>query len=248
MLKELQDLGLSEKEARIYLAALEIGRATADQLAKHAKIKRPTTYVQLESLMKMGLMSTYEEDKKTYFAPESPELLTRLLQKQKESISSKESELKSLLPQLLRQFESAGERPVVRFFPGKAGIESVREDVLSTKEKQMYVIYSHDSNLSNIFSKQEIDSYTDKRNEQGIRSRAIYTNSEYFKTAWVDNITEVRLLSSLQLTMDIRLFDNKVALFSTEGTLFALVIESQQAAASIKQIFEFLWEHAEKKD
>ena len=52
MLKELQDIGLSEKEARVYLAALEIGRATADQLAKHAKIVRPTTYVQLQSLMK----------------------------------------------------------------------------------------------------------------------------------------------------------------------------------------------------
>jgi sugar-specific transcriptional regulator TrmB len=89
MLKELQDLGLSEKEAKAYLAALEIGRATADQLAKHAKIKRPTTYMQLESLMKMGLMSTYEEDKKTYFAPESPELLKRLLTKQKESVASK---------------------------------------------------------------------------------------------------------------------------------------------------------------
>src|SRR5437899_393424 len=100
MHKELQDLGLSEKEASIYLAALEIGRATADQLAKHAKIKRPTTYVQLESLMKKGLMSTYEEDKKTYFAPESPELLKRFLQKQKEELNSKESELDSLLPLL----------------------------------------------------------------------------------------------------------------------------------------------------
>ena len=54
MLKELQDMGLSEKEAKIYLASLEIGRATADQLAKQAKIVRSTTYVQLESLMKKG--------------------------------------------------------------------------------------------------------------------------------------------------------------------------------------------------
>ena len=70
MLKELQDLGLSEKEARVYL-----GQTTADKLAKHAKVNRSTTYVQLESLMKVGLMSTHEERKKTVFAPESPELL-----------------------------------------------------------------------------------------------------------------------------------------------------------------------------
>ena len=121
MLKELQDFGLSEKEAHVYLAALEIGRATADQLAKHSKIVRSTTYVQLDSLMKMGLMSTYEEGKKTYFAPESPELLKRLLLKQKEEMNTKEQELSALLPALLQQFEGAGERPVVRFFSSKEG-------------------------------------------------------------------------------------------------------------------------------
>src|SRR5271169_2125521 len=119
MLKELQDMGLLEKEARVYLAALELGRTTAEKLALHAKVNRSTTYVQLESLMKKGLMSTYEEGKKTYFAPESPELLKRFLVKQKEEIGSKEKDLTNFLPELLRQFQSAGERPVVRFFPGK---------------------------------------------------------------------------------------------------------------------------------
>src|ERR1700689_5744541 len=112
MLKELQDIGLSEKEARVYLASLELGRTTAEKLAKHAKVNRSTTYVQIESLMKKGLMSTYEEDKKTYFAPESPELLKRLLSKQRDELQSKERDLSSILPALLQQFEGAGERPV----------------------------------------------------------------------------------------------------------------------------------------
>src|SRR3989344_9484889 len=114
MIKELQDIGLSEKEAKIYSAALELGAATADQLAKHSKIVRSTTYVQLESLMEKGLMSTYEQGKKTFFAPESPELLKRFLAKQKENIGAKENDLASFLPDLLRLFEGAGERPVVR--------------------------------------------------------------------------------------------------------------------------------------
>lgn len=248
MLKELQDLGLSEKEAKVYLAALEIGRATADRLAKHSKIKRPTTYLQLQSLMKMGLMSTYEEDSKTYFAPESPEFLKRLLVKQREGIESKEKELTSLLPDLLRQFESAGERPVVRFFPGKAGIATVREEVLSAKTKQLYVVFSHDTHMSKIFSQKEIDDYTDRRNASGIRSSALYTNPDSFKTAWVDELTEVRLLSDLPLTMDIRIFDHKTALFSTVGNMFAMVVESVQVTSSMKNIFSFFWRQAEKRE
>src|SRR4051812_35603168 len=109
MLKELQDLGLSEKEARVYLAALEIGQATADQLAKQANIKRPTTYVQLESLMKMGLMSTYEEGKKTYFTPESPDTLKKIFESKKREFEAREQDLTAILPELVRKFEGAGE-------------------------------------------------------------------------------------------------------------------------------------------
>jgi sugar-specific transcriptional regulator TrmB len=221
MLKELQDLGLSEKEARVYLAALEIGRATADQLAKQSKIVRPTTYVQLESLMKKGLMSTYEEGKKTYFAPESPELLKRLLAKQKEELNTKESELSTLLPALLQQFESAGERPVVRFFPGKEGVASVRDEVLTTKEKKTYIIFSPE-HMAKIFSQKYLDEYSDKRKSLGIHSKGIYTHSEFFGHAGLDALTERRFLSpsKLPLTIDVYVFDDKTAILSLEGNLF----------------------------
>ena len=63
-LQTLQQIGLSEKEARVYIAALSLGPATADQLAKQTGINRSTTYVHIKSLMAMGLMSTYEEGKK----------------------------------------------------------------------------------------------------------------------------------------------------------------------------------------
>jgi len=249
MLAELQGIGLSDKETRVYLAALEIGRATADQLAKHAKIKRPTTYVQLESLMRMGLMSTYEENHKTYFAPESPELLKRLLAKQKESIDSKERDLTSLLPDLLRQFESAGERPIVRFFPGKEGVTTSREEALGTKEKKIYTIFSYE-HLRKLYSEKELDEYSDRRKELGIHSRGIHLHKPYFQKSGLSNLTERRFLHPklLPLTIDISIFDNKTALRSLEGTLFGVIIESEQIAANMRMIFEFLWSSAEKPE
>jgi sugar-specific transcriptional regulator TrmB len=245
MLKELQDIGLAEKEAKVYVAALEIGRATADQLAKQAKIVRPTTYVQLESLMKKGLMSTYQEGKKTYFAPESPELLRRLLLKQKDDLTSKERDLTSLLPDLLRQFEGAGERPVVRFFPGKEGITTVREHILSAKEKKTYVIYSP-VHLAKIYSDAELDDYSDRRKALGIHSKAIYLFQDFFNRAGLDELTERRFLSPslLQLTIGITVYDDNTVIYSHEGNLFGLVIQSVQIASSMKAIFDFLWNQA----
>jgi sugar-specific transcriptional regulator TrmB len=246
MFKELQELGLSEKEARVYLAALEIGPATADQLAKQAKIKRPTTYVQLESLMKTGLMSTYEEDKKTYFAPESPELLTRLLEKQKENLVGKEQGLQKFLPELLRQFESAGERPVVRFFPGKEGIHALREEALKTKEKKIYSIFSP-SHMAEIFSAKDLDAYTDRRKALQIYSKGIYLHESWFDRAGLDELTERRFIppSVLPMTIDIRIYDDSTAIFSLKGDLFAMEVKSKQISESMKMIFELLWSQAQ---
>lgn len=246
MLKELQDIGLSEKEAKVYLAALEIGRATADQLAKQSKIVRSTTYVQLESLMKKGLMSTYEEGKKTFFAPESPELLKRLLVKQREDIGIKERELTDFLPDLLRQFEGAGERPVVRFFPGKEGIKLAREELLTTKDKQIDAVFSYE-HLLRIYTKEELDAYSEKRKGLGIHSRAIYINKEFFSIADIDTRTERKFIppSKMNLNIHIHVCDTRTTIFPLEGTLFALIIDSEQIAAGVKSIFNFLWTNAE---
>ncbi len=245
MLKELQDLGLAEKEAKVYLAALEIGRATADQLAKHAKLVRPTTYLQIKSLMEKGLISTYEEGKKTYFAPESPELLKRLLQQQKNNLNSKEQELAALLPELLRRFEGAGERPVVRFFPGKEGIAAVRDEVLTTKSKETHIIFSPE-NLSRLFGQAYLDEYSAKRKAAGIHSQGIYTYKQTFDPAIIDQLTERRVLPPqvLPLTIDVYIFDDKVGILSLEGSLFGLVIQSSQIASSMKMLFDFLWSHS----
>lgn len=247
MLKELQDLGLSEKEAKIYLAALEIGRATADQLAKAAKIVRPTAYVQIKSLMEKGLMSTYDEGKKTYFAPESPEALRRVLDLEKERITTREHELTRLLPGLLQQFESAGERPVVRFYTGKAGIVSLREESLQTKEKKLYILSSND-HLAEVFSKEERAAFSENRADKGIKAKILYTRAAGKVEGDVRENTERAHLSptELPLATDIVIFDDEVAIITLKGRLIGVLIKSKEIQESMLALFNFLWAKAEK--
>ena len=246
MRRKLENMGLSEKEARVYLAALELGHATAEKLAEYAGVNRSTTYVQLESLMAKGLMSTHDRGKKTYFAPETPDLLRQLIYKQKNAVNAKEETLFQILPELLEKFESAGERPLVRFFPGKHGILTAREEVLRMKEKELHVILSSDE-ITRTFSEKERDHFTTKRIGLGIHSKAIYTNEGFFRKAPPNPMSDRRFIRDLPLTIDIRIFDNKTAIFSMIGNPFALVIESTQMTASMHTIFHFLWDRAEKR-
>jgi HTH-type transcriptional regulator, sugar sensing transcriptional regulator len=250
MLKELQDMGLSEKEAKVYLASLEIGRATADQLAKQAKIVRSTTYVQLESLMKKGLVSTYEEGKKTYFAPESPEYLKRLLELKKSEFEAKEKELGDFLPELLRKFEGAGERPVVRFFDGKEGVAIMRENLLDLPiNTELKFIYNHDA-LAHVFSEQERFSYAKKRAATGIKLKSIYTRKEGpFAAEDIVPNTERRYIpyEKMPITSDFYIYNNTIAILALQKRIFAAVIESEEIAQSLGIIFSLLWEIGQKE-
>lgn len=244
MQKELEQLGLSEKEAKVYLASIELGPATADQLAKQAKIVRPTTYLQIKALMEMGLMSTYEEGKKTFFTPESPELLRRLISRQKDELREKEFGLQALLPVLLERFGSAGERPVVRFFPGKEGIVAVREESLGTKDKKTFGIFSPEK-YTKMFGKPYLEEYSSRREALSIHSKGIYTYASESKPD-VNKLTERRafLNKELPLTVDIYIFDDKLAILSLEGAVFGLVIQSKEISESARAIFDYLWEKA----
>lgn len=241
--KTLEAFGLTEKEAAVYKAALELGAATADQLATQSAIKRSTTYLQIEQLQDMGLMSTFEQGRKTLFTPESPENLDRLIDKQKKDLELKQNILKKELPQLTQLFESAGERPLVRFYQGKEGIATIREEMLNIKVKQTYVCFAADE-MDLLFSEEEKDAYTEKRINLGIRTKIIYTRE---KGAFVDNpskLSERKCLAGNKtgLSSDIVIYDNKVAFFSMSGTVFGVVIESNKVRASVLTIFEALWD------
>ena len=75
LVKHLTEFGLSEKEAKVYLALLELEVATATEIAKNSNIKRSSTYVVLESLKEKGLVGTTEEKRIQRFVASSPDFL-----------------------------------------------------------------------------------------------------------------------------------------------------------------------------
>ena len=73
--KELINLGLTAKEADVYLATLQIGFATVQKIASKAEINRTTTYTHIRNLISRGLISTMEKNGKQYFVAEKPDKL-----------------------------------------------------------------------------------------------------------------------------------------------------------------------------
>lgn len=237
----LKKLGLSDKEAKVYVAALEIGAATADQLAKQAKLNRSTTYVQLQELMQFGLMSTYKKGKKTFFAPESPHNLTHIIERRHRELDEQERLLESFVPELLTRFKTAGVRPVVRSFEGKQGLITMRNEVLKASNKDIHILIAY-GHIGNLLSAAELADFTEKRIHNKIFSHVLYTKDG--KDLEVDDLQELRRVAAdkFPFESDIYIFDNKVALTSFNGEVMGVIIESTSIANTMRSMFALMWQ------
>jgi sugar-specific transcriptional regulator TrmB len=69
-------------------------------ISDQSGIKRVTSYVILESLVGLGLVSQSVKGKKTLFVAEDPTNLERLLQRRQDELGEQQQNLKLLLPKL----------------------------------------------------------------------------------------------------------------------------------------------------
>ena len=243
MLNELKNIGLSDKEARVYLAMLELGAATVLEIAAKAGINRPTAYVEIEALKKKGLASSQTKGTKKLFIAESPSQLEFVLDREAKEVDAKKSELAKILPELSTLFNLADEKPQVRFFEGVEGLLSIQHEFLKSKSKVIESISSLDD-LLKVFP-QHHDEYSPERQRRKILGRVIYTSSSgsVMKERDRELYRESKYVSpdDFKFTSDISIFDDKVAISSLKGKVFGLIIENQNIADSVRALFYLTW-------
>lgn len=130
--KQFRFLGFTNNEARIYLSLAEIGKSTAQLLAKRIKIPRTTAYSVLQGLIEKGVISEEHTQGTTFYVLNQPASLLRLIEREKETLKAKESAAKNLIefikPYLKSKLFSI---PKIQFFEGSASIESMLYDMTS---------------------------------------------------------------------------------------------------------------------
>lgn len=248
MLTELKNLGLSEKEAKVYLAALELGSSAVQKIGRKAGVNRATTYVMIESLIKRGLISSFEQGKKRLFVATHPSQLLRLIKQKELDIQElKENLEKDLLPQLLSIHNISGDKPRVRFFEGKAGLQAMCDDFLRTTDKKIEAVYPLEG-YAKIFTEKENEQYKEAREKKNIYVQAIYTSTTGQEL--LDNKYSARIQvphKEFPLEADITFYNNKtgIASFAKEKPI-GVIIEDKHITQTLRSLFKLAWETAKK--
>lgn len=256
MLKTLlQKIGLSEKDSQVYLACLELGTQPASVIARKAGLKRPTTYLILEELLKKGLASEYTGSNVKYFTAVSPEYLLNYIEKQRRELTSHQRELEQFLPQFISLSNPYSLSPKVRFYEGMAGIEKVMNDTLTSTEK-LRCYSTMDAWFARPDTKEYIMWYAKQRVEKKISINSINTDTsisrKYIEEDYPIANTNRELSHFRWLPKDIQVFSNEINIYDNKvsiaclgkNELLGIIIESESIAQTQKSIFEVAWRSA----
>lgn len=247
--KFLQDIGLSDKEAKIYLELIKVDTESVLDLSRKTKINRTSIYPLLESLETKGLIGKRKEDKKIRYFAEPPERLQTYLSDLEAKIGEQKQVLKDAIPQIKAVTKEAGQTPVVRYYEGRKGILESLDDIYEIGETggTAYYIYPLDV-VDELFSAKELKETRAARKSRDIKSKSIYSSSK--KERKSDPTAERIHVDDKEFPIkaDIGIYRDKVRFATLGDKLSAIYIKNKDIADTLRILFETAFAHLKEKN
>jgi len=244
----LEEFGLTERQAKVYLAILELGEATVSQIAERAQIERTGTYYVLESLKLKGLVSRFEKIKKDKYVAADPKEILNISRK-------REKLIEDYLPEFKAFQNVSNAKPHVRLYEGIEGIKAVWRKTLEKKNVEILAFsgYRLAEETALYHGKEYVEwglNYIKERAARKIFTRVISEDSKQARERQMvdkEELRELRIVPKEKFLFrnEIDILDDWVAITSYKE-LIALVIESKEFAQTMRNIFDLCWDGAEK--
>jgi len=235
--KTLQELGIDEKETRIFLALLKIGETTATKISRDTKIERTLVYYIIEKLINRGLVSFKLKNNVKYYSASNPEKIL-------DELKEKEKSFQKLLPFLDQLRKQAYEEEVkVDIYKETAGLKAVLNDMF--KHGKEFLVLGEQAQIQKnypIIYKQ----YLRRLKETGIKEKVIVREDLRGKI-WESKNTQFRYISiDLVSPTTTLIYADKVLITLWEKPMFNILIKSKNVADSYKAYFNHFWKIAKK--
>lgn len=240
IIKKLMPLGLNEKEARVYIALLEAGRASAYAIAGKARVKKPTTYVILGQLIEKGLVVEIPRERGQLFVARPPEEFFADARRKLQRAEQVLPDLKALYKRL------DIDKVRTMHYDGIAGMRQAlwyRADELSGKEMFGFFGSAKQANkeLYDLFMEWNADFL-----KRDIKLRGITTWDDSMQRLF-DEFGEVHFKNIRFFPLD--KFSGNVTVCGTDdfvcinliGATQSIIVESKEFASTLRQIFEIAW-------
>ncbi|NCU38382.1 hypothetical protein EOL96_04985 [Candidatus Saccharibacteria bacterium] len=239
----LRKAGLTESQAKGYLALIKNGQLTPVELAELTNESRTNGYMICEKLEKLGL-ATKKDGKKVTYTPTHPSALEALAERRRKAVQRNELDVKQNIDPLINLFYAATEMPGARTLQGIDGIKEVYDATLRTKQ-DIYLIRSTSDVLD--LGRDYLNDYRKQRASLGINTFAL-TPVTTIAQQHVTSGEDAKMLfhrtwlptDAYSAPVEIDVFGSKVAFITFGETQMATIIDSGPIAEAMRQIMQLL--------
>lgn len=240
----LERYGLSEKEMNVYLACLQLGEASVLTLSKRALIKRPTTYLILDELMRKGLVDSYKTKKGLVYRALHPKKIGTQLK-------NLEKDFESILPEMMGMYHNAEDKPIISVYEDYSVYTRLAEEVrafVETGKEALYFGNSEDFYEDKTTARKWFQTMKHKR----AKCREIICGSGKTQKEYIAEVQKLenpnyqaKLFANNTYTVvtEFGVWGDKVVFYSGAGKdLYMIVVESKKLADMQRAIFEQIWQ------
>lgn len=238
----INNLGLTDKEAAVYLSILELGSSTVQPIATQSGVKRTSIYYFIDHLIELGLIEKVQIRNRWHFKALSPNKMVELQEKRLDQI-------KMTLPQFESIFNVSTSKPKISYFEGPEQIKNILLEETRCKEEVLGIWSGKE--VSELFSDQKLLKEVDQiRRQKGIKVKVVRIREkdepfEEFGDQPGSN-RELRYApEGTNFPMAISIFDTgKVGFMTSKKEGFGILIESEEVVSAMKILFYSFWEQA----
>lgn len=245
LMEQLERLDLKGRQAKVYLALLQLGSASAIEIAKYTKLKHPTVYDVLDLLREKQLVCETVSGRRRLFSPEDPARLAEIENRRKEALDA-------VLPDLYALYRGGEKRPRVHYYEGAEGGEALRSALLNVKAKE-YFYFGAVREMLKLSTPECEAEYVRQRIRRGIwswsiRNRAREMPEEEYMRPGEKNLRHVRYFPRAisDNISGLYLFDRTVAIASGLKENYTVFLESEELFILMKSLWQCMWEISEQ--
>ena len=238
ILQKLEEFGISEKAAKIYISLLREQDVPVYKVATTSKIPRTTVYAILEELESQGLVSSWKKNNVKYYSAENPENLKRILK-------NKEMALNEIFGDLSGMFKLERDNPKTRVLIGVEGVKIAFEHMLEVMvQERLKLVYAFfESQLTELFPKFFFEWRARKNRKTGATTFLLVpgglSSHEHYKS---DPYRITREMPKKWPGGSFAIIGTNIFFFSfKENEVYSIIIESKIISTMFGGLFMYIW-------
>jgi len=242
---QLTNLGLTQGEAKVYLAMIQIGPSRVGKIVEISGVSQSKVYNVLDRLILKGLASYNLQDNIKHFQSLEPSRLHEYIQRKEDEIRRQKEGLAQIINNLSKNVY-ATKRSTSEIFAGERSLRSAYMTILSDSKKGDILRYFYPypdahENASPFYSR-----FYKYQKSKGLIERGIvnsdFKNSQHFKE--IPRDVKLRHVNfPLPGTIDI--FPDKLLIIDWK-TITGILITSSEIASIFVDYFDSIWKIAQR--